>query len=98
MTEMSDTRLYLGNLPRQGSHYKILTPEALPTGNKDGTDFAYWRLLATKKDVEDFFNEHGHGSIQEIKLMNGFGFIEYSNPADARDIVPSEFYSWWWTR
>ncbi|KAK6538767.1 hypothetical protein TWF694_010337 [Orbilia ellipsospora] len=57
---MSDTRLYLGNLPR----------------------------TATKKDVEDFFVKHGHGSISEIKLMNGFGFIEYSNPADARDIVP----------
>ncbi|KAF3275332.1 hypothetical protein TWF132_002927 [Orbilia oligospora] len=57
---MSDTRLYLGNLPR----------------------------TATKKDVEDFFVKHGHGTIQEIKLMNGFGFIEYSNPSDARDIVP----------
>ncbi|EPS37603.1 hypothetical protein H072_8704 [Dactylellina haptotyla CBS 200.50] len=44
---------------------------------------------ATKKDVEDFFVKHGHGSIQEIKLMNGFGFIEYSSPADARDIVPN---------
>ncbi|EWC43795.1 hypothetical protein DRE_07304 [Drechslerella stenobrocha 248] len=43
---------------------------------------------ATKKDVEDFFDKHGHGTIKEIKLMNGFGFIEYSNPTDARDIVP----------
>jgi len=61
MTEVSSTRLYLGNLPRN----------------------------ATKSDVEAHFNTHGTGEITEIKLMNGFGFIEYKDAMDARDVVPS---------
>jgi len=56
-----DTRLYLGNLPRN----------------------------ATKADVENHFNTHGTGEITEIKLMNGFGFIEYKDAMDARDVVPA---------
>ncbi|EHL00624.1 putative Pre-mRNA-splicing factor srp2 [Glarea lozoyensis 74030] len=60
MTEVSATRLYLGNLPRN----------------------------ATKADVEAHFNTHGTGEITEIKLMNGFGFIEYKDAMDARDVVP----------
>ncbi|KAK4619984.1 Pre-mRNA-splicing factor srp2 [Fulvia fulva] len=62
---VSNTRLYLGNLPRN----------------------------ATKADVENHFNTHGTGEIMEIKLMNGFGFIEYKDAMDARDVVPdgSEF-------
>ncbi|KAI7485190.1 hypothetical protein KC357_g3026 [Hortaea werneckii] len=62
---VSNTRLYLGNLPRN----------------------------ATKADVENHFNTHGTGEITEIKLMNGFGFIEYKDSMDARDVVPdgSEF-------
>ncbi|KKF95660.1 Sorting nexin-12 [Ceratocystis platani] len=28
------------------------------------------------------------GEITDIKLMNGFGFIEYKDPMDARDVVP----------
>ncbi|CAG8973491.1 hypothetical protein HYALB_00002816 [Hymenoscyphus albidus] len=60
MTEVSSTRLYLGNLPRN----------------------------ATKADVEAHFNTHGTGEITEIKLMNGFGFIEYKDAMDARDVVP----------
>jgi len=61
MTEVSATRLYLGNLPRN----------------------------ATKADVEAHFNTHGTGEITEIKLMNGFGFIEYKDAMDARDVVPA---------
>lgn len=60
MTEVSSTRLYLGNLPRN----------------------------ATKADVEAHFQTHGTGEITEIKLMNGFGFIEYKDAMDARDVVP----------
>ncbi|PQE24566.1 pre-mRNA splicing factor protein [Rutstroemia sp. NJR-2017a WRK4] len=62
MTEVSSTRLYLGNLPR----------------------------TATKADVEAHFATHGHGEITEIKLMNGFGFIEYKDAMDARDVVPGK--------
>ncbi|KAF1837367.1 hypothetical protein BDW02DRAFT_577279 [Decorospora gaudefroyi] len=61
MTEVSSTRLYLGNLPR----------------------------TATKADVEALFQTHGTGEITEIKLMNGFGFIEYKDAMDARDVVPA---------
>ncbi|CCU74494.1 \x09 pre-mRNA splicing factor [Blumeria hordei DH14] len=61
MSEVSSTRLYLGNLPRN----------------------------ATKADVEAHFNAHGTGEITEIKLMNGFGFIEYKDALDARDVVPA---------
>jgi len=43
---------------------------------------------ATKADVEEHFKTHGTGEITEIKLMNGFGFIEYSDAMDARDVVP----------
>ncbi|KAL6852363.1 hypothetical protein ACO1O0_006906 [Amphichorda felina] len=60
MTEVSATRLYLGNLPR----------------------------TATKADIEAHFATHGTGEITEVKLMNGFGFIEYKDPMDARDVVP----------
>ncbi|KAF2500141.1 hypothetical protein BU16DRAFT_534768 [Lophium mytilinum] len=61
MTEVSSTRLYLGNLPRN----------------------------ATKAEVEAHFQTHGTGEITEIKLMNGFGFIEYKDAMDARDVVPA---------
>ncbi|OKP00732.1 Pre-mRNA-splicing factor srp2 [Penicillium subrubescens] len=61
MTEVSSTRLYLGNLPRN----------------------------VTKQDIEEHFSTHGSGKITEIKLMNGFGFIEYEDAMDARDVVPA---------
>lgn len=48
------------------------------------------RILATKADVEKHFEAHGTGEIKEIKLMNGFGFIEYVDPADAMDVVPGK--------
>ncbi|KAH8146456.1 uncharacterized protein LAJ45_09402 [Morchella importuna] len=44
---------------------------------------------ARKQEVEDFFKEHGSGNIVEVKLMNGFGFIQYDNEADAKDVVPA---------
>jgi RNA recognition motif. (a.k.a. RRM, RBD, or RNP domain) len=44
---------------------------------------------ATKQEVEDHFNKEGTGKITEVKLMNGFGFIEYEDALDAREIVPS---------
>jgi transcription initiation factor TFIID subunit 15 len=65
MTEVSSTRLYLGNLPRN----------------------------ATKAEVESHFQTHGTGEITEIKLMNGFGFIEYKDAMDARDVVPGKLRS-----
>merc|ERR1711939_480008 len=61
MADVSSTRLYLGNLPRN----------------------------ITKQDIEEHFGTHGAGSIKEIKLMNGFGFIEYEDAMDARDVVPA---------
>lgn len=57
-----------------------------------------WRLPGavlppvTKKDIEDYFGSHGTGKITEIKLMNGFGFIEYEDALDARDVVPGMFF------
>ena len=47
-------------------------------------------LIATKADVEAHFQTHGTGEITEIKLMNGFGFIEYKDAMDARDVVPGK--------
>jgi len=44
--------------------------------------------IARKQEVEDFFKEHGSGNIVEVKLMNGFGFIQYDSEADAKDVVP----------
>jgi len=54
------------------------------SGNADWTV-----TVATKADVENHFNTHGTGEITEIKLMNGFGFIEYKDAMDARDVVPA---------
>ena len=47
-------------------------------------------MTATKADVESHFASHGTGKITEIKLMNGFGFIEYEDAMDARDVVPGK--------
>jgi len=43
----------------------------------------------TKQDIEKHFEPHGTGKITEIKLMNGFGFLEYEDAMDARDVVPA---------
>lgn len=45
-------------------------------------------IPVTKQDIEDHFSTHGAGTIKEVKLMNGFGFIEYEDAMDARDVVP----------
>ncbi|MCJ1335210.1 hypothetical protein MMC09_000478 [Bachmanniomyces sp. S44760] len=43
----------------------------------------------TKEDIQNHFVDHGSGKITEVKLMNGFGFIEYDDAMDARDVVPA---------
>lgn len=57
-------------------HLRLLTCSAL----------TWTTLAATKADIETHFSEHGE--ILEVKLMNGFGFIEYKDSMDARDVVP----------
>ncbi|PNS19420.1 hypothetical protein CAC42_2597 [Sphaceloma murrayae] len=49
----------------------------------------HWTSAPTKQDVADHFATHGTGEIVEIKLMNGFGFVEYKDSMDARDVVPA---------
>ena len=44
----------------------------------------------TKEDIQEHFKAHGTGNITEVKLMNGFGFIEYDDAMDARDVVPGK--------
>ena len=44
----------------------------------------------TKEDIQEHFKSHGAGNITEVKLMNGFGFIEYDDAMDARDVVPGK--------
>ena len=44
----------------------------------------------TKEDIQAHFSKDGTGTITEVKLMNGFGFIEYDDPLDARDMVPGK--------
>ncbi|RKF62922.1 Pre-mRNA-splicing factor srp2 [Erysiphe neolycopersici] len=84
MNEVSSTRLYLGNLPRNVIPHLINFYLKI---NDDMVDFQI--VTATKADVEAHFNSHGTGEITEIKLMNGFGFIEYKDALDARDVVPA---------
>lgn len=45
------------------------------------------RAAVTKEDIQNHFKD-GSGTITEIKLMNGFGFLEYDDAMDARDVVP----------
>ena len=49
-----------------------------------------YRTTVTKEDIQNHFKD-GSGTITEIKLMNGFGFIEYDDAMDARDVVPGKF-------
>lgn len=46
----------------------------------------------TKEDIQNHFKD-GTGNITEIKLMNGFGFIEFDDALDARDVVPGKLCS-----
>ena len=48
----------------------------------------FFNYAVTKQDIEDHFNTHGSGKIAEIKLKSGFGFIEYEDEMDAKDVVP----------
>lgn len=50
------------------------------------------RIAVTKEDIQAHFKD-GTGTITEVKLMNGFGFIEYDDPMDARDVVPGKWKS-----
>lgn len=43
----------------------------------------------TKQDIQEHFSSQSNAKITEIKIMNGFGFIEFEDPMDARDIVPA---------
>ncbi|MCJ1225999.1 hypothetical protein MMC12_002648 [Toensbergia leucococca] len=47
------------------------------------------RVAVTKEDIQNHFKTNATGTITEVKLMNGFGFVEYDDPMDARDIVPA---------
>lgn len=49
---------------------------------------ASW-FTVTKEDIQNHFKD-GTGTITEVKLMNGFGFIEYDDAIDARDVVPGK--------
>ncbi|GAA6060161.1 hypothetical protein JCM10212_005162 [Sporobolomyces blumeae] len=40
---------------------------------------------ASKRDLEDHFS--GHGRLVDIRIMNGFGFIEYERLGDAEQAV-----------
>ncbi|KAK9467727.1 hypothetical protein V1512DRAFT_259901 [Lipomyces arxii] len=40
---------------------------------------------AERADVEDLFK--GYGKLVEVKLMSGFGFVEFENARDAQDVV-----------
>ena len=48
----------------------------------------------TKEDIQTHFKD-GTGNITEVKLMNGFGFIEYDDAMDARDVVPGKLIRSW---
>src|SRR3954447_23851012 len=86
MTEVSSTRLYLGNLPRSGQYHRrdCYSTSSSVCAALDNAN----SIIATKADVEAHFATHGTGEITEIKLMNGFGFIECKDAMDARDVVP----------
>jgi arginine/serine-rich splicing factor 4/5/6 len=40
---------------------------------------------ARERDIEKLFRNYG--TIREIKLMNGFGFVEFRDHRDADDVV-----------
>jgi RNA recognition motif-containing protein len=105
MAEYSGTRLYLGNLHKDGSSpvlfvflfvlssaavvecLVLLLDDDEIDGVFDGFSSLLTPFVARKQDIEDFFKEHG-GNIVEVKLMNGFGFIQYDSEADAKEVVP----------
>ena len=40
---------------------------------------------ARQRDIEDFFRKHG--KIEQIRLRNRFGFVDFRSSADAEDAV-----------
>jgi len=67
------------------------SPGSLVPGLPVNADSSLLPISVVKQDIEDHFSSHGTGKITEIKLMNGFGFIEYEDALDARDIVPGQY-------
>ncbi|KAL9038533.1 MAG: hypothetical protein Q9214_005242 [Letrouitia sp. 1 TL-2023] len=87
-SEVSPTRLYLGNLPRAGMafpHLSSIRRNIMAQCPRWYSGF----LVSLEEDIYAHFKE-APGEITEVKLMNGFGFIEYKDAMDARDVVPSE--------
>ncbi|KAK4966847.1 hypothetical protein LTR42_011160 [Elasticomyces elasticus] len=88
---MADTQQETG-----GSPFPPASPRKMGDNGSGGAANGSGGVSNTRlylADVENHFNTHGTGEITEIKLMNGFGFIEYKDAMDARDVVPdgSEF-------
>ena len=73
MSGYSETRVYIGHVPREGIQ---------PYHNDD-----IWKLTgaAEKRDFERFFQ--GYGDLIEVKLMAGFAFVEFKEARDAKDAV-----------
>ena len=100
----TSTQRYAGLLrDRHLGQFETLTPQSSSGRQFFLADSPFWDLeiLAqadsvvphfpvTKQDIEKHFEPHGTGKITEIKLMNGFGFLEYEDAMDARDVVPGE--------
>lgn len=82
--------LRVGLEPELALYWPSHHPASQPTESPDLATLTGIRDTATKADVENHFNTHGTGEITEIKLMNGFGFIEYKDAMDARDVVPGK--------
>jgi arginine/serine-rich splicing factor 4/5/6 len=40
---------------------------------------------ARTSDLERLFK--GYGEIREVNVKSGFGFVEFKNPRDAKDVV-----------
>jgi len=74
MSGYSETRVYIGRVPREGAFH-------LPR-SKDGLANS---LPAEKRDFERFFQ--GFGELVEVKLMAGFAFVEFKDARDAKDAV-----------
>jgi RNA recognition motif. (a.k.a. RRM, RBD, or RNP domain) len=53
-------------------------------------DLGFPGFSVTKDEINEYFKSHGAGNITEVKLMTGFGFLEYEDPMDARDVVPGK--------
>lgn len=86
--------LSLSPVPVLGSNFFLPFLVSSPRGHRTIADWVL-PIIATKADVENHFNSHGTGEITEIKLMNGFGFLEYKDAMDAQDVVPGRLFRPW---